>query len=479
MVDRLPLKVLLVGTMLLLVFTGLVASGAAVATTMRAQLVERVDEQLQEAARGWAHRSPPRDRGGPAGSATGGPAGPQGERASRRRPPSQFFVAEYDDEGHLVVTVNDEDHDPQVPVGLPQGRPVTVPSVDGVGTWRLLALPTEDGVTVLGLPMDRPVDRIVNLLIVVSLAVGAVVLLLVGVVGWYLVGRALRPLREVEAAAGEIAAGTLDRRLPDRPAGTEVGGLTRSFNEMIGRLEQSFAASEAAEAAARRSEARTRRFAADASHELRTPLTSIRGFAELHRMGAVPDARSAMSRIEAEAVRMSHLVEDLLTLARLDEEQPLEVAPFDLAEVVADATETVRATDPWRHLELRVDEAPVLRGDGRRIRQVVVNLLANAYTHTPPEASVRVRVGREPAGRDGTGYAVVTVRDDGGGMSPDDVERLFDRFHRLDVSRSRGGGGGSGLGLAIVQGIVAAHRGTIEVRTAPGEGAAFTVRLPM
>ena len=250
------------------------------------------------------------------------------------------------------------------------------------------------------------------------------------------------------------------------------GPTLRKLIGSAGRLEDAFTRLE-------EEERRTRQFAADASHELRTPLTSIRGFAELHRMGAVPDARSAMSRIEAEAVRMSHLVEDLLTLARLDEEQPLEVAPFDLAEVVADATETVRATDPWRHLELRVDEAPVLRGDGRRIRQVVVNLLANAYTHTPPEASVRVRVGREPAGRDGTGYAVVTVRDDGGGMSPDDVERLFDRFHRLDVSRSRGGGGGSGLGLAIVQGIVAAHRGTIEVRTAPGEGAAFTVRLPM
>ena len=485
LVDRLSLRVLLVGTMLLLVLTGLLASGAAVAVTMRAQLVDRVDEQLHDAAGGWAHRRPPDanpsalappNAPGTAPGATQGPTtgverGP--ERSSRARPPSQFFVREVDASGAVVLTVNDDEHTPDVPADLVPGRPTTVPSLDGGGDWRVLSVPTATGTTVLGLPLDRTVDRTVTLLVAVSAAVGAVVLLLVGLAGWYLVSRSLRPLREVEATAGEIAAGNLDRRLPDRPVGTEVGGLTHSFNEMVTRIQRAFADTEASEEAARLSEERTRRFAADASHELRTPLTSIRGFAELHRMGAMPDADAALQRIESEAVRMSGLVEDLLTLARLDDERPMENRPIDVAELVTDAVATVRATDPAREVLLAVDAVPVVVGDEQRLRQVVVNLVANAFTHTPPGARVWVTVDR------GGDDALVEVRDDGEGMGAEDAAHAFDRFHRADESRTRAAGGGSGLGLSIVQGIVRGHGGTVTLDTAPGAGASFTVRLPL
>ena len=467
LVDRLSLRVLLVGTMLLLVLTGLVASGAAVALTMRSQLMERVDDQLHEAADGWAHRRPPPLRGtDPTGSST------STDRLTRERPPTQFFVLERGDDGTMRIVADDESSTPVVPDDLAPGQMVTVPSSGSGGEWRLLATRSPDGITVLGLPLDRQVDRTVTLLVVVSAGAGAVVLLLVGGAGWYLVSRELRPLREVESAAGEIAAGNLDRRLPPRPENTEVGSLSRSFNEMVTRIQRAFADTAASEEAARRSEERTRRFAADASHELRTPLTSIRGFAELHRMGAMPDSDAAIGRIESEAVRMTDLVEDLLTLARLDDERPMEHEPVDVAAVVTDAVTAVRATEPEKRVTVSVDAVPVVEGDAGRIRQVVVNLVANAFRHTPREASVWVDV------REDAGDALVIVRDDGEGMSAEDAAHAFDRFHRADASRSRGSGGGSGLGLSIVRGIVQAHGGDVTLETEPGRGATFTVRLP-
>jgi two-component system OmpR family sensor kinase len=219
-----------------------------------------------------------------------------------------------------------------------------------------------------------------------------------------------------------------------------------------------------------------RRFVADASHELRTPLTSIRGFAELHRQGAVTDpteVRRLMRRVEDEAVRMGGLVEDLLLLARLDEERPLEAAPVDLVTVVGDVVHDARAVAPQRSVELRVDgEPPIVTGDAARLHQVVQNLVTNALRHTAPDTAVLVRLATEHDN------AVVEVVDHGPGLPPDLRTKVFERFFRADASRTRQAGG-AGLGLAIVSALVAAHGGRVWVTDTPGGGATFRVELPL
>jgi two-component system OmpR family sensor kinase len=224
-----------------------------------------------------------------------------------------------------------------------------------------------------------------------------------------------------------------------------------------------------------------RRFVADASHELRTPLTSIRGFAELHRQGAYADpaeTRRMMGRIESEATRMGALVEDLLQLARLDQARPVAALPVDLGELAGDAVHDARAVQPDRPVRLELTESltdvPVVLGDEARLRQVFANLVANALTHTPRGTPVTVRLSEDPADPD---VVTVEVRDEGPGLAPEDAERVFERFYRTDSSRTRDAGG-SGLGLSIVSSLVAAHGGTVRLTTAPGEGAAFAVRLP-
>jgi two-component system OmpR family sensor kinase len=224
-----------------------------------------------------------------------------------------------------------------------------------------------------------------------------------------------------------------------------------------------------------------RRFVADASHELRTPLTSIRGFAELYRQGAVPDTeaiRRAMRRIEDEAARMGLLVEDLLMLARLDEQRPLEHTPVDVLAIATDAVHDARAMSSDHQIELEVlshSAAPVVLGDDARLRQVVSNLVSNALIHTPPGTDVTVRVGTTDD--EGGRWVVLEVADSGPGLAVADAERVFERFYRADPSRTRASGG-SGLGLSIVAALVAAHNGTVTVDTAPGTGTTFRVRLP-
>jgi two-component system OmpR family sensor kinase len=259
---------------------------------------------------------------------------------------------------------------------------------------------------------------------------------------------------------------------------------------MLARIERSFRAQQASEEQARASETRMRRFVADASHELRTPLTSIRGFAELYRQGAAgspEETARLMQRIESEGSRMGVLVEDLLQLARLDQQRPLTITPVDLAEVAGDAVHDARAVQPDRPINLHLDESlsevPVVLGDEARLRQVVGNLVTNALVHTPRTAPVTVRISDEPAAGDASadgddgGVVVLQVADQGPGMAPEDAARVFERFYRADPSRARTAGG-TGLGLAIVSALVAAHGGTVHLDTAPGRGAAFTVRLP-
>jgi two-component system, OmpR family, sensor kinase len=250
--------------------------------------------------------------------------------------------------------------------------------------------------------------------------------------------------------------------------------LSRALNTMLGQIENAFAQRAASEAAARQSEDRMRRFVADASHELRTPLTSIRGFAELTRQRGGEADPVTMRRIEDEAKRMGVLVDDLLLLARLDQQRPLARQPVDLLALAGDAVADARAIQPDRTVSLEIlpgSEAPVVTGDESRLRQVLGNLLSNALHHTPASAAVTVLVGT--SGPD----AVLAVRDTGPGLTGEQKARVFERFYRADSARTRTTGG-SGLGLSIVAALAAAHAGTVEVTDTPGGGTTFTVRLP-
>jgi two-component system OmpR family sensor kinase len=284
----------------------------------------------------------------------------------------------------------------------------------------------------------------------------------------------------VEATARAIAAGDLSRRVPDHPRRTEIGQVSAAVNVMLSQIETSVREREGSAAAARTSEERMRRFVTDASHELRTPLTSIRGFAELYRQGAAApeNVPSLIRRIEDEATRMGLLVEDLLLLARLDQQRPLERVPVDLVTVATDAVHAARAADPERLIEVGVlgdDDPPGVIGDEGRLRQIADNLVGNACTHTPPGTPVRVGVGAETS--NGRSWAVLEVADSGPGLSAEESARVFERFYRTDTSRARRTGG-TGLGLSIVAALVAAHGGDVSVRSSPGQGATFRVRLP-
>jgi two-component system OmpR family sensor kinase len=357
----------------------------------------------------------------------------------------------------------------------------TLRAADGTTSWRLVAVPVTNGlVVVVGADLADD-DAVVARLVVIEVIVGLAVLVVLGVAGYLVIRTSLRPLVEVEHTARAIAAGDLSRRVPEGDDRTEVGRLSTALNGMLGRIESSFRAQQASEEQARASEGRMRRFVADASHELRTPLTSIRGFAELHRQGAASgpeDTGRLMQRIESEATRMSTLVEDLLQLARLDQQRPLSLAPVDLAQLAGDAVHDARAVQPDRSIGLNLDssltDAPVVVGDEARLRQVVGNLVTNALTHTPPGTKVTVRLSEDAADPDSV---VLSVADDGPGLAPADAQRVFERFYRADTSRTRAAGG-SGLGLSIVASLVAAHGGRVDLTTAPGAGATFAVRLP-
>ncbi|GII77216.1 hypothetical protein Sru01_21980 [Sphaerisporangium rufum] len=330
-----------------------------------------------------------------------------------------------------------------------------------------------EGAVVVAASLDA-VAATVGRLRAAHAATGAGLLALLSLAGWFAIGAGLRPLRRIEDTAAAIAAGDLTRRVPDAAGpGTEVGRLAASLNGMLGQVERAFAARA-------ESEARLRALVADVGHELRTPLFGIKGFSELYRMGGLTDVPAAMARIESEAGRLARLVEDLLLLARLDEggaALALEPAPMDLRTLAADARLDLRALAPDRDVELTGPDggppgsAPVL-GDEARLRQVVTNLVGNVVAHTPAGSSVRIGVGT--AG----GEAVLVIADRGPGLPAEHAARVFDRFYRADDSRSRSHGGGAGLGLAIARSLVAAHGGRLDLRTAPGDGAAFTIALP-
>ncbi|WP_043429396.1 MULTISPECIES: cell wall metabolism sensor histidine kinase WalK [unclassified Arthrobacter] len=358
--------------------------------------------------------------------------------------------------------------------------PFQVRGTDG-RNWRVVALPVLDGnqrnaVVIIGLPL-APVDSVVEHASLVVIGVGFLTLVLAFFIATWTVSRSFRPLARVERTAAAIAAGDLSRRVDVENPATEVGRLGGSLNAMLSHIESAFAARMA-------SEERMRRFAADASHELRTPLVTIRGFSELYRQGALTkeeDVATAMGRIESEAKRMGSMVEDLLLLARLDEQRPLQQKPVDLLLLANDAVVDTQASDRDRTISLTgldggpPSPAPVL-GDEAKLRQVVGNLVGNALRYTPAGTPVELAVGvrTDDAGRRSS---VIEVRDHGAGIPEDEASRIFERFYRADTSRTRETGG-SGLGLAIVAAIVGSHSGSVQVVPTDGGGATMVVSLP-
>ena len=334
--------------------------------------------------------------------------------------------------------------------------------------------PYSGGVLLVGVPLGSTVSTL-DRLVAVELIVSGAALVAALLLGWWLVRVSFRPLRAIEGTAEAIARGELAERVPGEEARTEVGRLARALNAMLGRIERAFAQRDATEEELRASEGRMRQFVADASHELRTPLTAVSAYAELFEQGAATradDLERVMQGIRTETARMGHLVEDLLLLARLDEGRPLEREEVELVGVAAEAVQTAVTVGPAWPVRLVAREPVEIIGDRMRIRQVLDNLLANVRTHCPEGTSSVVTVDGE------AGQALISVLDEGPGLSPEEADRVFERFFRAEASRSRRFGG-AGLGLSIVASIIQAHGGTVTAAPAPGGGTEFTVRLPL
>jgi two-component system OmpR family sensor kinase len=456
---RMSLRARLLLGVLVLAAVGLAVADAVTYTSLRSSLVARVDSTLDADHRG-------------AENAQFGPGGPRGPRG----PGPSDFVEIRSASGQVVYSSGvphfpgtEEPSPPKLPAtidGLHQQGPdlvkyFTVPAESGGGRYRVRASIDNGSPNMLIIATSLGnVDATLHRLFLIELLVSLAVLGGIAALGLWIVRLGLRPLQAVERTAGAIAAGDLSQRVERAEPRTEVGRLGIAFNAMLDRIEAS--------------DQRLRRFVADASHELRTPLAAVRAYAELFGRGASQkpaDLERAMSGIGRESERMSALVEDLLLLARLDEGRPIEHEPVRLDEVVTDAVETARAVDPQHPIELTA-EPVVAVGDHDRLRQVVDNLLANARSHTPTGTHIRVSVTRN--GSD----AIVEVADDGPGMTSEQADRVFERFYRVDASRSRESGG-VGLGLSIVSAVTEAHGGSVSLATEPGHGAAFRVRLPL
>ncbi|MGA3361018.1 MAG: HAMP domain-containing sensor histidine kinase [Solirubrobacteraceae bacterium] len=359
----------------------------------------------------------------------------------------------------------------QIPLTTNARHPqlITVDSAGGSGLqYRVLRKrsDTGSGTMTIAIPLNdlsQALTRLRNVELIVIVAV----LLALAALAWLLIRIGLRPLDRMGDTAGAIAAGDLSRRVSPTNPRTEVGRLGIALNAMLGQIEQAFGERQA-------SEDRLRRFLSDASHELRTPLTSIRGYAELFRMGATArteDTEKAMARIEEEATRMGILVEDLLALARLDEMPRSRRERLDLEPLARDAADDARAAARDREVSVTISGGHVVDGDPSQLRQVLANLMRNALTHTPAGSPIELRVSG------GGARVTIEVRDHGPGLPEGEQENVFGRFWRSETGRERGKAG-AGLGLAIVAAIVEAHDGTVSAHNAPGGGAVFVVELP-
>ncbi|GAA3218790.1 HAMP domain-containing sensor histidine kinase [Oerskovia jenensis] len=480
---RIPLRTRLVAIITLLLATGLGIAAVTTMTVVSRYLVGQVDSQLEREAASIASE----------------PLQQQQSMSGGDSLPSDYYVVYRFDEGGMTQRVLPET---ALRFGIPDipalsvdevrrmgGEPFTV----GVATtpfvpidpsdWRVMPLLINDGdagTAFAALPLSKihETARILGLTLGIS---GLGIALIGGAISFVAVQRALRPLREIEVAAADIAGGDLTRRIRPAPPTTEVGSLAESLNIMLNHIERAFAASEA-------SEARMRRFVSDASHELRTPLATVRGYGELYRMGALTTPEQmddTMRRIEDSAARMGTLVNDLLALARLDEGRPIRRDPVNLAALARDSAGDLHALDPTREVRLvglggASGDTPqdlTVIGDEDRLRQVLANLIGNVAQHTPAGTPVEIALGTQVQDGDGPPVAVLEVRDHGPGITPEQAAHVFERFYRADSSRNRASGG-SGLGMAIVAAIVGAHHGHISVAPTQGGGLTVHVELP-
>jgi two-component system OmpR family sensor kinase len=468
-IEGMTLRAKLLTTVLTLVTLALIVSDIASAAALRTYLLQELDEDLVEGRAAAARRieisSTDEERSLP--------------RENDHQLLNDFYVEVRGPGGiiedQLVPSVlNSDDPLPElsqsvISANLDKG-PFTTSAV-GKKTfhYRVVALTAPDDRTIIVAVSMGDFYNAMQRLVWAEIIVTGTVLVGLGVAGWWIVRAELRPLDAMARTAGAIAAGDLSQRVERTNPRTEVGRLSDALNSMLTQIEASFEQQQA-------SEDRLRRFAADASHELRTPLTAIRGYAELYRQGAIRDEehlKRVLHRIEKEATRMGMIVEDLLLLARVDQNRPLESEAVDIVAVIGDVVGDTTAVDLEHEITTDFgDSSIVLQGDPGRLHQVFANLIGNAISHTPSGTHIHVSA----ENRDG--WAEIRVKDNGPGMDPDEARRVFERFYRVDVGRSRDTGG-TGLGLAIVKSIVEKHRGTVDVQSTRDEGATFIVRLPL
>jgi two-component system OmpR family sensor kinase len=519
--SSISLRTKITGVTVLLVTLGLLVAGFGTMTVLRNYLLDEVDAKISVELKSI---------GGITGS---------GSTCSQSGGLNGFYFAVLDSDGDFVCS-NQTSGSPKPSLGHwtlttvkeMDAAAFTASDAGNTSQWRLVAVPAQTTTgtfltVVVGINLDDT-NGIIARFIVIFIGFGISIVILGAVLTRLLVTSTFTPLREVEATAAAIAGGDFSQRLPGATPNTEVGRLNRSLNTMLGRIDRAFADRA-------RTIAQMRRFVGDASHELRTPLVSVRGYAELYRMGALQkpeEVAQAMERIEKEAIRMGELVEDLLELARIDEAKPLQLVPVDLIPITHDAALDAMASAPSRTVAAIVrepDVAPdpttepeptaagrnpstvtgpiafagatlarlrrrqtkpielppmqasdvpefqaVVLAEENKIRQVVTNLMGNAMRFTPDDSPIELAVQVDPVAH----TAMLDIVDHGEGIPPQIREKIFERFWRADTSRTRETGG-SGLGLAIVSGIVASHKGDVRVLETPGGGATFRVTLPL
>jgi len=451
---------------------GFVGAGVGSQALLRDYLINQVDEQLLSVIAGTSERL---DRAGIERDNDDDPATARAVTPLNRVPTS-ISVTVLDPFGNLIGGIGGDFNSNQITdyvKGLLPGKvaeygskPFTIEAPGSDFRVATTVLPSSLGSVIVAQSL-ADFDKTTRQIGSVFLIIGSLVLLFIAFASRQVIKVGMRPLERIEETAEKIAAGDLSARLDNFEPDTEVGRLSTSLNIMLSRIEEAFDAR-------MRSEDKLRRFVADASHELRTPLTAIRGFAELHRQGAVPDGEKTnelIARIEKESMRMGYLVEDLLMLARMDQSRELEINDVNLSELVQEAVASAQAAGPDHTITTSIDSGVTTKGDGDKIYQVVTNLLANARTHTPAGTAINVSVRKDGAD------SLIIVADHGPGLSAQDQARIFERFYRVDASRQRNSKEGSGLGLSIVDAVMRAHGGEVTVASELGKGAAFTLRF--
>ena len=449
---------------------GFVGAGIGSQALLRNYLINQVDAQLLSVVAGTAERL---DRAGIADNDA-----PTTTRSVTplNRVPTSISVTVLDPFGNLIGGIGGDFNSNQITdyvKGLLPGQvaaygsePFTIEAPGADFRVATTVLPSSLGSVIVAQSL-ADFDKTTRQIGSVFLIIGSLVLIFIAFASRQVVKVGMRPLEKIEETAEKIAAGDLSARLDNFEPDTEVGRLSTSLNTMLSRIEEAFDAR-------MQSEDKLRRFVADASHELRTPLTAIRGFAELHRQGAVPDGEKTIeliSRIEKESMRMGYLVEDLLMLARMDQSPELVISDVNLSELVQEAVTSAQVAGPDHLITTSITSAVVTKGDADKIYQVVTNLLANARAHTPAGTTIAVSVVKDRAD------SLITVADNGPGLSSEDQARIFERFYRVDASRQRNSKDGSGLGLSIVDAVMRAHGGDVTVASELGKGAAFTLRF--